>query len=179
MQLAKAKEWREARGHTQRSLAAESGVSEVTIARLETGHGTTPSTALKLANALNVEVVDLLENPPALAGSGKGRAPDTGPTKFTYRFREDFEGVDLEDVHAMGVAMNGSELTVLNQLLHYHYYPPEPGSLMVTAYVKKKGEDVDQEKIKTALARIIADTEHPEEMEEADEQIRVLVGAGA
>jgi transcriptional regulator with XRE-family HTH domain len=177
MQLAKAKEWREARGYTQRSLAAESGVSEVTIARLETGHGTTPSTALKLANALNVEVVDLLENPPALAGSGKGRAPDTGPTKFTYRFREDFEGVDLEDVHAIGIAMNGSELIVLNQLLHYHYYPSE--GVRVTMHVKKPGEEVDQQKIKTALARIIADTEHPEEMEEADEQIRVLVGAGA
>jgi transcriptional regulator with XRE-family HTH domain len=64
MQLARTKEWRESRGFTQRELAAEAGISEVTVARLETGHSSTPPTARKIADALGVSVADLLERPP-------------------------------------------------------------------------------------------------------------------
>ena len=64
MQLARTKEWRESRGFTQRELAAEAGISEVTVARLETGHSSTPPTARKIADALGVAVADLLERPP-------------------------------------------------------------------------------------------------------------------
>ena len=64
MYLARTKEWREAQGLTQRELAAKAAISEVTIARLETGHSTTPPTARKIATALGVSVADLLERPP-------------------------------------------------------------------------------------------------------------------
>jgi transcriptional regulator with XRE-family HTH domain len=64
MQLARTKEWRESRGFTQRELAAEASISEVTVARLETGHSSTPPTARKIAKALDVSVADLLERPP-------------------------------------------------------------------------------------------------------------------
>src|SRR5215216_3943469 len=76
MQLARTKEWRESRGFTQRELAAEAGISEVTVARLETGHSSTPSTARKIAAALGVSVADLLERPPVPLVEAP---PETGP----------------------------------------------------------------------------------------------------
>jgi transcriptional regulator with XRE-family HTH domain len=64
LKLARTKEWRESHGLTQRELAAEAGVGEVTVARIETGASVTPSTARKIAEALGVAVADLLERPP-------------------------------------------------------------------------------------------------------------------
>lgn len=64
MKLARTREWRESHGLTQRELAAEAGVGEVTVARIETGASVTPSTARKIAGALGVAVADLLERPP-------------------------------------------------------------------------------------------------------------------
>jgi transcriptional regulator with XRE-family HTH domain len=45
---------------TQAELAAASGVSRVTLARIETGGSAAPSTARKLAAALDVEPRDLM-----------------------------------------------------------------------------------------------------------------------
>jgi transcriptional regulator with XRE-family HTH domain len=64
LKLARTREWRESHGLTQRELAAEAGVGEVTVARIETGASVTPSTARKVAGALGVAVADLLERPP-------------------------------------------------------------------------------------------------------------------
>jgi transcriptional regulator with XRE-family HTH domain len=64
LKLARTKEWRESHGLTQRELAAEAGVGEVTVARIETGASVTPPTARKIAEALGVAVADLLEQPP-------------------------------------------------------------------------------------------------------------------
>ncbi len=64
MKLARTKEWRESHGLTQRELAAQAGVGEVTVARIETGASVTPPTARKIAGALGVAVADLLERPP-------------------------------------------------------------------------------------------------------------------
>lgn len=79
MQLVRTKEWREARGLTQRGLAAEAGISEVTVARLETGHSSTPSTARKVADALGISPADLLERPPVPLGE----AAQAGPADTT------------------------------------------------------------------------------------------------
>lgn len=50
------------RGWTQRDLAARSGVAAPTISRLESGlQRPHPSTLRKLANALGIEPVDLIE----------------------------------------------------------------------------------------------------------------------
>jgi transcriptional regulator with XRE-family HTH domain len=79
MQLARTKEWRESRGLTQRRLAAEAGVGEVTVARVETGSSVTPPTARKLADALGVSVADLLERPPVpLMAIEPGNEPEEG-----------------------------------------------------------------------------------------------------
>jgi transcriptional regulator with XRE-family HTH domain len=64
LKLARTREWRESHGLTQRELAAEAGVGEVTVARIETGASVTPPTARKIAQALGVRVADLLERPP-------------------------------------------------------------------------------------------------------------------
>jgi transcriptional regulator with XRE-family HTH domain len=64
MKLARTREWRESRGLTQRELAAEAGVGEVTVARVEAGTSVAPPTARKIATALGVSVADLMEAPP-------------------------------------------------------------------------------------------------------------------
>jgi transcriptional regulator with XRE-family HTH domain len=72
------REWREATGETQLTLADKSGVAEHTISRIEHGASLRPTTARKLADALGVAVADLMESPPVLASAGKAEAPDTG-----------------------------------------------------------------------------------------------------
>jgi len=46
--------WRRRQALTQHDLAARSGVSQVTIARAETGHAVRPTTVRRLAAALGV-----------------------------------------------------------------------------------------------------------------------------
>jgi transcriptional regulator with XRE-family HTH domain len=74
LKLARTKEWRESHGLTQRELAAEAGVGEVTVARIEAGASVAPPTARKIAEALGVTVADLLERPPVPLAE----APQTG-----------------------------------------------------------------------------------------------------
>src|SRR5215212_8817727 len=64
MRLPRLREWREARGLTQKTLGEEAGVREETVARLEGGSSGSPTSARKIAKALDIEVADLLENPP-------------------------------------------------------------------------------------------------------------------
>jgi transcriptional regulator with XRE-family HTH domain len=64
VKLERLKEWREARGWTQKELSYAAGVGEKTIARIELGDSVRPSTARKAADALGVAVVDLMEQPP-------------------------------------------------------------------------------------------------------------------
>jgi transcriptional regulator with XRE-family HTH domain len=79
LELARTKEWRESHGLTQRELAAEAGVGEATVARIETGASVAPPTARKIAEALGVAVADLLERPPVPLAE----APDQGHTALT------------------------------------------------------------------------------------------------
>ena len=78
MKTPRLREWREAMGETQVTLADKSGVAEHTISRIEHGASLRPTTARKLADALGVAVADLMESPPVLALAGKAKAPDTG-----------------------------------------------------------------------------------------------------
>lgn len=83
MKTPRLREWRESKGETQLTLSERSGVAEHTISRIEHGAELRPTTARKLADALDVEVADLMESPPvaSLAGAGKGEAPpETGPS---------------------------------------------------------------------------------------------------
>jgi transcriptional regulator with XRE-family HTH domain len=94
------REWREAQGETQSTLAALSGITEATISRIENGAPLRPSTAKKLADALGVSVVDLMNNPPVPAG--KAEAPTTG------------QAVLLED--ALNAARRGARSTFRAEL---------------------------------------------------------------
>jgi transcriptional regulator with XRE-family HTH domain len=79
VQLAKLREWREARGLTQKQLAAKAGVAEGTVVRGERGETTYPHTARKMADALDVSVADLMENPPVpLVGAPESGQPEPG-----------------------------------------------------------------------------------------------------
>jgi transcriptional regulator with XRE-family HTH domain len=64
MRLERLREWRESRGLTQRELASEADVGEVTVARAEAGISVRPNTAHKMANVMGVAVADLMERPP-------------------------------------------------------------------------------------------------------------------
>lgn len=64
MKLARTREWREARGWNQQMLADEAGVGKSTVVRAELGDSVRPSSAAKLAEALEVSVMDLQERPP-------------------------------------------------------------------------------------------------------------------
>ncbi len=72
MQILNLREQRELRGWTQKDLAHESGVSVRSIAGYETGATIRPNTARKLAEALDVEVADLV-----VTASGKEEAPSS------------------------------------------------------------------------------------------------------
>jgi transcriptional regulator with XRE-family HTH domain len=64
VRLPRLREWREARGLIQNDLARAAGVSKFTVVRIEHGANTHPDTARKLAKALEIDVIDLLESPP-------------------------------------------------------------------------------------------------------------------
>lgn len=81
MKLARTKEWRESHGLTQRELAAEASVGEVTVARIESGASVAPPTARKIAEALDVSVADLMERPPVPLGDAP---PETGPGSLQF-----------------------------------------------------------------------------------------------
>ena len=63
MRIPQLRQWRELRGLTQRELAAKSGVSVRSIAGYEAGAGVRPNTARKLAEALDIEVVNFYAEP--------------------------------------------------------------------------------------------------------------------
>src|SRR5215210_5642525 len=81
MKLLRLKEWRESRGLMQKEVAADAGVSEYTVLRAEGGISIRPDTARKIAEALNVTVADLLEEPPVPLG----QAPQTSPEQDEER----------------------------------------------------------------------------------------------
>ena len=89
MKTPRLREWREARGETQLTLAERAGLTEHTISRIEHGYELRPGTARKLADALGVEIADLMENPPILAGTGKDKAPTSGPARAAEEVARD------------------------------------------------------------------------------------------
>lgn len=54
--------YRERMALSQQELAMKAGVSRVTVVRIENGEDTYPSTARKLASALDVAPADLMES---------------------------------------------------------------------------------------------------------------------
>jgi transcriptional regulator with XRE-family HTH domain len=67
MQLTKLRAWRHVRGETQETLARRSGVSMGRISEIERRQGCTPTTARKLASALDIAIADLIDPPPQRA----------------------------------------------------------------------------------------------------------------
>jgi transcriptional regulator with XRE-family HTH domain len=78
VKLERMKEWREARGFTQRELAVAAGVGDKTVARIELGDSVRTTTARKVADALDVTVADLMSSPPVPLAEAP---PETGPVR--------------------------------------------------------------------------------------------------
>ncbi len=75
MKIPRLKEWRERRGLTQMKLSAASGVSQDGISSMERGlRSVWPSTARRLAQALDIDVGELVA-PPGVSGDPKALAP--------------------------------------------------------------------------------------------------------
>ena len=108
MKTPRLREWREAMGETQVTLADKSGVAEHTISRIEHGASLRPTTARKLADALGVAVADLMESPPVLASAEKAEAPDTGSSVDST---EEVITFDDEAVRAAISAAKAGKLT--------------------------------------------------------------------
>jgi transcriptional regulator with XRE-family HTH domain len=98
------REWREAKGETQASLAALSGITEATISRIEHDAPLRPSTAKKLAGALGVTVVDLMNSPPVPAG--KAEAPTTGQASAPLSLLEKALNAARQDAQKTARAIN-------------------------------------------------------------------------
>jgi transcriptional regulator with XRE-family HTH domain len=60
VQIPRLREWREARALTQVELAEKAGVSSRSVAGYEAGTGARPPTVRKLAEALDIEILDLM-----------------------------------------------------------------------------------------------------------------------
>jgi transcriptional regulator with XRE-family HTH domain len=73
VQIPKLREWRKARALTQVELAKLAEISARSVAGYEAGAGARPPTVRKLAEALNVEIADLIEE----ADYPKGGAPES------------------------------------------------------------------------------------------------------
>ena len=109
VQIPKLREVRELQGLTQKDLAEVSGVSLRSIAGYEGGARVRPNTARKLANALDVEVVDLVGvdvHPKARALSPHDADPGTALPEDEVLFEayytpENFEEVTTEAQVAM------------------------------------------------------------------------------
>ena len=108
MKIPRLRDWREAMGETQVTLADKSGVAEHTISRIEHGASLRPTTARKLADALGLAVADLMESPPVLASAGKAEDPDTGSSVDST---EEIITFDDEAVRAAISAAKAGKLT--------------------------------------------------------------------
>jgi transcriptional regulator with XRE-family HTH domain len=126
MQLAKLRAWRESRGLSQRELAELGGFSAFSVSRAENGASVRPATARAYAEALGVEVADLLESPPVALGkaeapqeTGRPEAQDIGPVS-------NIEGEDSEPpfisptVDDLFARVESGELTAPEAAAIYH-----------------------------------------------------------
>ena len=99
MRLARLREVRELRGWSQSKLAEESDVSRDGISNYETGHREAwPSTARKLADALGVEISDLVARAEELVPLGEAPPPLGPPRVSKERLQEHFEDVQQNEV---------------------------------------------------------------------------------
>ncbi len=114
MKLPRLKEVRELHGWSQARLAEESAVSRDSISNYETGQREAwPATAKKLADALNVEIADLIEPARELAVSGKAEAP-RGPGRTLADFLNErcghaYLALGREEIQALFDRLEGVE----------------------------------------------------------------------
>jgi transcriptional regulator with XRE-family HTH domain len=144
---------RAARGWTLEQAAEEAGLTPDNLSKIEKGHRKPRvSTLSKLADAYGVAPEELLSlEEPVVAG--KDEASQEGAGRTVYRFGDGPE-VTAEALREHGIEVNNSEIILLNQYIHLHKHPPK--GIHATGYVRKEGEPVDRERVKTLLAYVLA-----------------------
>jgi transcriptional regulator with XRE-family HTH domain len=148
MQLPRLKEWREARGFTQRTLAAEAHTGYVTIYKIEDGNSCTPTTAKKLADALQVDIRDLMEYPPVPL--------DIAREWDQYRREMEHASEVVESLKRSSAKWNltEQEARILTGKVRRELYPPDKP--YVEGYVKAKDgseAEPDLKKIEEILSK--------------------------
>jgi transcriptional regulator with XRE-family HTH domain len=115
VQIPRLREWRELQGWTQKDLAQESGVSARSIAGYEAGASARPGTARKLAEALNIEVADLVIT------SGKAEAPPSSQLTLNGLLAEERR---VKGYRPWTNLFNQKADRWKAQIEHYHLMPP-------------------------------------------------------
>jgi transcriptional regulator with XRE-family HTH domain len=167
------REWRHRRMLSQQEVADRAGTSLFTIQRIERGEGNVrPRTGRGVAAALGIPIEELLP---------KAQAPlpdfeDERRTLSVFR-SPDEPYITTEMLHERGIPANNSEVIVLNQYIHAEKHPP--AGIYVIGHVMKEDEPVDDERVKTLLAYVLASDMLTEDETEAarDALQRELVGA--
>lgn len=91
VRIPRLREWREARALTQVELAEKAGVSSRSVAGYEAGTGARPPTVRKLAEALDIELLDLMGE------AARPKAPASSQPSFNGLFEEERRAQDLRD----------------------------------------------------------------------------------
>jgi transcriptional regulator with XRE-family HTH domain len=154
LQLPRTREWRLTRGMSQRGLAAAAGLGQMTIHRIEDGGSAWPSTASKIAEALSVEVRDLLDTAPLTTEEQK-------PADLTFRRVEREEQQAKQTVALARIELGDEynlspqETTVLNQLVRYEQFPVAIQAIVRPLPTKKGERKVDMDRVYTVLDKMI------------------------
>src|SRR5215217_8857731 len=157
---------RRLRGLSQRELAEKAGVSPATVYELEVGKRPTPrpSTLRKLAEALEVEIADLLGEPAVPLAKAPGEA---GPPRVSKdRLQEHFEDVRQDEVD------------YLNWMIADFWRLALPGEKPVARFVP---EDIDSDRVWRFLEHALSthNVFEPEEVERIGRgAMKVALGAG-
>jgi transcriptional regulator with XRE-family HTH domain len=89
VRIPRLREWREARALTQVELAEKAGVSSRSVAGYEAGTGARPPTVRKLAEALDIEILDLMGE------AARPKASASSQPSFNGLFEEERRAQDL------------------------------------------------------------------------------------
>jgi transcriptional regulator with XRE-family HTH domain len=161
VRLTRNKEWRESRGFTQKELAAQAGVGEATVARIELGASVLPNTARKLAEAMGVTVVDLMENPPVPKVAAPPSHKNTGEERRIFDVVHELVTRQIEEDRQAIARAGESELAQGSTVRHENeardrllqYHPADVAELAVDLMRRVVHMEQELKRIQTGVSQ--------------------------